>query len=110
MYPKRLKEARKKARLTQEKLAEYLGIEGVGASTRIANYESGRYEPTFETMQKIAKLLDVPEYYFYVFDDVEASLLLERFRGKSVKTLSDESINLLKEIELKIKKLNDSLS
>jgi transcriptional regulator with XRE-family HTH domain len=110
MNPKRLKEARKKAGLTQEKLAEYLDIEGVGASTRIANYESGRYAPTFETMQKIAKLLDVPEYYFYILDDNEASLLLDRFRGKSGKSLSNENVNLLKDIENKLRKVNNSLS
>lgn len=110
MNPKRLKDARKKAGLTQEKLAEYLDIDGVGASTRIANYESGRYEPPFEMMKKVAKLLDVPEYYFYIVNDEEASQLLERFRGELGKNLSRESVNLLKEIENKLKKINDNLS
>lgn len=98
MNPKRLREARKKAGLTQEKLAEYLNIEGVGASTRIANYESGRYEPTFEMMQKVSNILNVPEYYFYIMDDNEASLLLDRFREKSDNYIFNENINILKDI------------
>lgn len=98
MNPKRLREARKKAGLTQEKLAEYLNIEEVGASTRIANYESGRYEPTFEMMQKVSNILNVPEYYFYIMDDNEASLLLDRFREKSDNYIFNENINILKDI------------
>ena len=50
MLPKRLKTARKKARLTQEKLGVMAGIDESTARSRVSQYESGTYRPTFEMM------------------------------------------------------------
>lgn len=80
MIGKRLRDARLAKKLTQEKLALTIGIEGAGANTRIAQYETERYSPSFPVARQLAKALDVPEYYFYITDDDEAQILLERYR------------------------------
>ncbi|EIY6234435.1 helix-turn-helix transcriptional regulator [Salmonella enterica] len=77
MVPKRLKEARKAVGLSQEKLSELIGIEGVSTRSRLSSYEVGRTEPPFSLVQKIADVLGYPEYYFYTVNDVTAKILLE---------------------------------
>ncbi|XBS71254.1 helix-turn-helix transcriptional regulator [Acerihabitans sp. KWT182] len=76
MIPKRLREARKRAKLTQEKLAVMAGIDESTARSRISQYENGIYRPNFETCCAFAKVLKVPECYFYTVDDNFASELL----------------------------------
>lgn len=72
MVPKRLKEARKAVGLSQEKLSELIGIEGVSTRSRLSSYEIGRTEPPFSLVEKIADVLGYPEYYFYTVNDVTA--------------------------------------
>lgn len=83
MVPKRLKEARMAAGLSQEKLSELLGVEGVNTRSRLSSYEVGRTEPPFRLVQKIAEVLGYPEYYFYIADDVVAQVLLDAHRHKN---------------------------
>ncbi|HFO0264086.1 TPA: helix-turn-helix transcriptional regulator [Serratia marcescens] len=85
MIGKRLKEARLSKNLTQWQVAELIGVEGTGANTRIAHYETERYSPSFPVARQLAKVLSVPEYYFYIVDDIEAQLLLERYRTNQAK-------------------------
>lgn len=85
MIGKRLKEARLSKNLTQWQVAELIGVEGTGANTRIAHYETERYSPSFPVARQLAKALDVPEYYFYIVDDDEARVLLERYRVNNTK-------------------------
>ncbi|EBA4960451.1 helix-turn-helix transcriptional regulator [Salmonella enterica] len=82
MVPKRLKEARKAVGLSQERLSELIGIEGVSTRSRLSSYEVGRTEPPFSLVQKIAEVLGYPEYYFYTVNDVTAKLLLQMHRGE----------------------------
>lgn len=77
MVPKRLKAAREAAGLSQEKLAELVGIEGVSLNSRLSNYEVGRNTPSFDLVVLIAKALNYPEYYFYTIDDDVAEQLLK---------------------------------
>jgi len=76
MIPSRLKTARLRANLTQEKLGVMAGIEEATARSRISQYESGVHRPTFEMMCAFAKVLNVPEGYFYTVDDAFAEQLL----------------------------------
>lgn len=69
MLPVRLKTARLRANLTQEKLGVLAGIEEATARSRISQYESGVHRPTFEMMCALARVLNVPESYFYTLDD-----------------------------------------
>lgn len=66
---KRLKEARKAAGYSQERL------EPASASARMNQYEKGVHEPGVSTMQQIAAVLNLPAAYFYCEDDETAHLL-----------------------------------
>ncbi len=84
MLPKRLKAARKKARLTQEMLGVMAGIDESTARSRVSQYESGTYRPTFEMMCAFARVLNVPECYFYTLDDSFAEAVLNLYREEMV--------------------------
>ncbi len=60
---KRIREFRKANSLTQEQLAEKVGI----GTNNISYFETGRFTPTLETMEKIAKALNKELYEFYIF-------------------------------------------
>ncbi len=84
MIPHRLKSARKKAKLTQEKLGVLAGIDESTARSRVSQYESGTYSPNFDTMCHFARVLNVPECYFYIIDDAFAEdvvVLYEAFKA-----------------------------
>ncbi|WP_260958478.1 helix-turn-helix domain-containing protein [Pseudomonas citri] len=72
---KRLKEARKAAGYSQERLGIEAGIEPASASARMNQYEKGVHEPGVSTMQQIAAVLNLPAAYFYCEDDETAHLL-----------------------------------
>ena len=72
---KRLREARLVAGLSQERLGVLAGIDEASASARMNQYERGKHEPDWLTVQNIASVLKVPVAYFYA-DDAEAELLL----------------------------------
>ncbi|EPC4490547.1 helix-turn-helix transcriptional regulator [Serratia liquefaciens] len=76
MVPQRLKSARLRAGLTQEKLGVLAGIDEATARSRISQYESGTYTPSFTTMCALARVLNVPECYFYVLDEGFAEKVL----------------------------------
>lgn len=84
MLPVRLKNARLRANLTQEKLGVLAGIEEATARSRISQYESGIHRPTFEMMCAFAKVLNVPECYFYTVDDDFAETILKLHNGETV--------------------------
>jgi transcriptional regulator with XRE-family HTH domain len=81
--PKRLKEARKAAKLSQEKLGFLLGIEEVSASSRMNQYEKGKHVPHVTLIERLAGILDLPRGYFYTEDDDIARLLVRYHRFKT---------------------------
>ncbi|RFD84895.1 helix-turn-helix domain-containing protein [Salmonella enterica] len=86
MLPARLKSARLRANFTQEKLGVLAGIEEATARSRISQYESGIHRPTFEMMCAFARVLNVPECYFYTVDDDFAEAVLDLHRQWGNKT------------------------
>lgn len=71
---KRIQEIRKSKKLTQEKLAEYIGIE----TSSISNIENGRYFPTAENLDKIMQILEIsPIELFATEYNNEHSYLIE---------------------------------
>ncbi|PKB91562.1 transcriptional regulator [Ewingella americana] len=80
MLPKRLKEARLRANFTQAKLGVLAGIEEATAYSRLSHYENGTHKPTFELVCEFARVLDVPECYFYTVDDDFAEQVLDLYR------------------------------
>ncbi|EAW1964362.1 helix-turn-helix transcriptional regulator [Salmonella enterica subsp. enterica] len=86
MIPKRLKEARLRAKLTQERLGVLAGIEEATAYSRLSHYENGTHKPTFDLVCEFARVLNVPECYFYTVDDDFAEAVLDlysRWESKS---------------------------
>lgn len=72
----RLKEARRRAGLTQEKLGILAGLDEASASTRINQYEKGKHSPNFETVNNLAKVLNVPVSFLYTPEDDLAQFIL----------------------------------
>ncbi|EGZ3051760.1 helix-turn-helix transcriptional regulator [Escherichia coli] len=72
----RLKEARRRAGLTQEKLGILAGLDEASASTRINQYEKGKNSPNFETVSNLAKVLNVPVSFLYTPEDDLAQFIL----------------------------------
>ncbi|MCL2872594.1 MAG: helix-turn-helix domain-containing protein [Betaproteobacteria bacterium] len=75
VFSKRLKEARCKAGLSQERLGVLAGIDEMSASARMNQYERGKHEPDSSMVARIAHVLNLPTSYFYAEDDDEAKLL-----------------------------------
>jgi transcriptional regulator with XRE-family HTH domain len=59
VLPERLRSERKKRKLTQEEMADRLGI----ARSTYSGYETGKTEPDFDTLEKIANYLEVSYDY-----------------------------------------------
>lgn len=86
MIPKRLKEARLRAKLTQERLGVLAGIKEATAYSRLSHYENGTHKPTFDLVCEFARVLNVPECYFYTVNDDFAEAVLDlyvRWESKS---------------------------
>lgn len=108
MVPKRLKEAREAAGLSQERLAQLVDIDTVNSRSRISNYESGRFTPPFNFIQRVAKVLDYPEGYFYTSDDDFAEIILMTYRNRENPAFNPYFQTLV-EIKEQVEKLYERL-
>lgn len=70
----RLKEARKKSKLSQKALGVCIGMDESSASPRMNQYEKGKHSPDIQTLKLIADKLGVPLSYFFCESEVEAKL------------------------------------
>ncbi len=75
MLPNRLKEARLRKGISQQKLGVLAGIDEATASARMNQYERGIHVPDFELVCRLAAVLDVPCCYFYTLEDELAELV-----------------------------------
>lgn len=64
--PKQITFARVRRRYTKAQLAKELGV----TSRTVQNYEAGTPAPDLETLERIAKLLDFPQQFFYIDEDM----------------------------------------
>lgn len=76
LFGKRLRYARLRAALPQDKLGVLIGLDESSSSARISRYETGEHEPPFQTAEKLASALSIPVAFFYCPDDKFADLLL----------------------------------
>lgn len=74
-FTKRLKQARKRAGLTQMQVGVSSGLEEFTAAARLNQYERGVHEPDYETAARIAKALGVPASYLHEPDEVLAEII-----------------------------------
>jgi transcriptional regulator with XRE-family HTH domain len=75
VFAMRLKQARRAAGLSQEKLGVFAGIDEMSASARMNQYERGKHEPDFAMVSRIAKALQLPTSFFYAEGEAEAKLI-----------------------------------
>jgi len=64
IFSKKLRENRRKRGLTQEKLAETVGI----STHYLAMLETARNFPTSDTLERLASALEIPVYELFIFD------------------------------------------
>lgn len=76
VFGRRLRQARRRAGIPQDKLGVEIGLDETSASARISRYESGVHQPPVEIAQKLAKVLKVPTAYLYCDNDELAEFLL----------------------------------
>jgi transcriptional regulator with XRE-family HTH domain len=74
MLAHRLKQARLRAGLSQEKLGKLAGIDPMSASARMNQYERGKHSPDYTLMCRVADILQMPVSWFYTEDEELARL------------------------------------
>ena len=83
----RIREIRRSKNLTQEKLAELVGI----GTPNISYIETGKYAPSMDTLEKIAEVLEVKPFELYMFEPLKPA---NELREELITAMDDE--NLLK--------------
>ena len=83
LFGRRMREARSRMGLAQDKLGVLIGLDESCSSARISRYETGVHEPPFETAKNIALALNVPVAYFYCDRNDIAELLIIAYRMPS---------------------------
>ncbi len=79
---KRLQEIRKSKNLTQETVAEKMGIE----TTSLSNIENGRYYPTSENLEKLMKILNITPAELFNFEYLQPQDELIKIMTNSMKS------------------------
>lgn len=77
LFGLRLRIARERAGLAQDRLGVLIGLDEGCSSARISRYETGVHEPPFEVAQKLAAALGIPIAFLYCPDDEIAELLID---------------------------------
>ena len=72
-FKDRLKQLRKEQHLTQVKLGQMLNY----GYTAIANYESGRNQPSISDLKKIARIFNVSMDYLLCVNDIRHPYIIE---------------------------------
>jgi transcriptional regulator with XRE-family HTH domain len=103
---KNIKEFRSKLRLTQDELAEYLGVSRV----EVNYYENERREVPSELIPKLSNLFGVDEYDLYEEDDAVNNLNIAfAFRANQVDVRDLNVIASFKKIALNYLKIKKAL-
>ena len=76
LFGRRLREARVRAGIAQDKLGVMIGMDEGSSSARMSRYETGTHEPPFSIAERLALVLNVPAAYFYCDDDRLAGFLV----------------------------------
>ena len=75
---KRIREIRKHKRLTQEQLAELIGVE----TSSVSNIENGRYYPSAENLDKILAVLQIsPSELFFSEYNLSQDVLINELNS-----------------------------
>lgn len=77
LYGRRLREARKRAGISQVTLGTKAGFDEFSASARMSQYETGRHLPDLGTASRLAAVLDIPLAYFFCLEEELAGYILQ---------------------------------
>lgn len=88
---KKIQEIRKSKNLTQEKMAELLGIE----TSSLSNIERGKYYPTAENLAKIADILSVEPFKLYIFNHNKSITELKSDINKMLEKADENELRLV---------------
>jgi transcriptional regulator with XRE-family HTH domain len=103
VFARRLRQARLRVGIAQDKLGVKIGLDETVASARISRYESGVHEPPIKTARDIAQALGVPLGYLYCDDDRLAEIIL------AASELPDsEQEQLLQSLRIRLEQLNSA--
>ncbi len=91
---KRIKELRKDKKLTQEQLAETVGIE----QKQVCRIENGACFTTFETLDKIASTFDVEIADLFNYNHLYSKEILIRNLNRMFEKASSEEMQLIYKI------------
>lgn len=83
---KKIKELRKAHKYTQEQLAEKIGI----GTPNISYFETGKFAPSIETLQKLAQVFGIEIYELYIFQPLKPTSEIKQELAKAIE--SDEKI------------------
>nr|WP_227006933.1 MULTISPECIES: helix-turn-helix transcriptional regulator [Pseudoalteromonas] len=88
-FTERLKEARKRMKISQKELGIKMGMDPSSASGRMNHYETGRHMPDLTTLKKLATELNVPVNYFFCESEESATLacLIEKLDDEGKRKL-----------------------
>lgn len=84
----RIRELRKSRNITQEQLAEMLGI----GTANISYIENGKFAPSIENFEKLVEIFNVEPYELYKFSNFKSD---EEMLNEIVRSLSSDT-DLLK--------------
>ena len=100
LFGRRLREARRRMGIPQDKLGVLIGMDESCSSARISRSETGVHEPQIATIEKLAKVLKVPLPYFFCDDDGMAEILINYARLED--SQKDKLLVYMKELIAKI--------
>jgi len=86
----RIKELRKKGQISQEQLAEKIGID----PKHLSRIEVGRGYPSLETLESIAKALNVEMQVFFEFQHLDSVDSITAAINSIIKTASDKDLQM----------------
>ncbi len=98
LFGRRLREARLQAEIAQDKLGVMIGLDESCSSARMSRYENGIHSPSFSTVERIAKVLNLPAAYFYCSDDALADIIKIYFHA-SIRN-QNQLLNLARNLEI----------
>lgn len=75
-FGRRLRQARLRVNLPQDRLGVLAGLDEASSSARISRYEGAVHEPSVKFAKELAKVLGVPVAFLYCDDDRLAEIIL----------------------------------
>lgn len=96
VFARRLREARLRSGIAQDKLGVMIGLDEGCSSARMSRYENGVHEPPFPIIESIAGILNVSVAYFFCDDDrlAEIMRIYSSAKGKGRQAILDAVIAL----------------